>query len=297
MALRIFDRYKFFGEPFGFRRTEFHFQEINRDLNGGRLHSAIKPAAILWGWRKGQGYYGSWLPFLLDLSANPSALPLGFHRAHLSLRARKTMKPSKIMNETSSDAVAPPLERIVTHWRRFSMGLWRVPEGDIAAAYSASSFPKISVFVHEGRLFTNGGAAYSKWVHTEVSGYPLIPADEYQGAESVPYSYEGREAAYKGKVFRLGAKTLFISSDPTVEDWRRLFRSLFADGGLFASGCDYREFLTSRCEPDSENSRVASVGELADCDNGVLPLAKDAMRDWIDAGSKSLPTQQLAFQL
>ena len=43
------------------------------------------------------------------------------------------------------------------HWRRFSSGLWRVPEGDIAAAYCADTFPKIKVFTHEGRLFTNCG--------------------------------------------------------------------------------------------------------------------------------------------
>jgi hypothetical protein len=30
-------------------------------------------------------------------------------------------------------------ERIVVHWRRFSSGLWRVPEGDIQAAYCATN--------------------------------------------------------------------------------------------------------------------------------------------------------------
>jgi len=51
--------------------------------------------------------------------------------------------------------------KIMTHWRRFSSGLWRVPEGDISAAYSAESFPKIKVFTHEGKLFTNGGGHFS----------------------------------------------------------------------------------------------------------------------------------------
>jgi hypothetical protein len=40
----------------------------------------------------------------------------------------------------STDSIVSPV-RIVTHWRRFSSGLWRVPEGDIAAAYSASILP------------------------------------------------------------------------------------------------------------------------------------------------------------
>ena len=119
------------------------------------------------------------------------------------------------MNAVQSN---PP--RIVTHWRRFSSGLWRVPEGDIAAAYCADTFPKIKVFTHEGRLFTNCGCNYSKYLAAEVNCYPLIPPDEYRGAENVPYSYEGREAAYKGRVFKLGAKVLFVASDPTLEEWR-----------------------------------------------------------------------------
>jgi len=40
-------------------------------------------------WQPRRSIPVSWLPFLLDLSANPKALPLGFHRAHLSLRDQK----------------------------------------------------------------------------------------------------------------------------------------------------------------------------------------------------------------
>jgi hypothetical protein len=190
-------------------------------------------------------------------------------------------------------------ERIITNWRRFSMGLWRVPRGDIANAFSVSAFPKVIVFTHEGRLFTNAGASYSKLIHAEVNGHPLIPADEYRGEESVPYSYQGLEVVFKGKDFRLGAKVLFAASDPSVEEWRQLLRSLFADGGLFASGCTYPEFITGRHAPSSENGRAASFKELADCDNGALPRMKDEMREWLDAGQKSLcaPTNQLAFNL
>jgi hypothetical protein len=35
------------------------------------------------------------LPFLLDLSANVMALPLGFHRAHLSLREQRKQITTK----------------------------------------------------------------------------------------------------------------------------------------------------------------------------------------------------------
>jgi hypothetical protein len=41
----------------------------------------------------------------------------------------------------------------------------------------------------------------------------------------------------------------FVASDPTIGEWRRLLRSLFADGGLFASGCTYPEFITGRHAP------------------------------------------------
>ena len=84
-----------------------------------------------------------------------------------------------------------------------------------------------------------------------------------------------------------------------VTHWRRLLRSLFADGGLFASGCDYCEFFTERCRPDSENGRAANARELADCRNALLPRTKDAMREWLNAGLKSISSsnQQLGLNL
>jgi hypothetical protein len=66
------------------------------------------------------------------------------------------------MNEKNSfslgtgEARAFP-KRVVAHWQRFSSGLWRVSEGDIQAAYCADTFPKVKVFMHEGRLFANCG--------------------------------------------------------------------------------------------------------------------------------------------
>ena len=198
---------------------------------------------------------------------------------------------------TSAPAQSPT--RIVTHWRRFQTGLRRVSRGDITHAYSAATLPKVSMFTHDGRWFTNCGSSYSKLIHVEVRGYQLIPADAYRGAENVPYSYEGQRVTYKGKSFRLGTEILFTASDPTIDEWRQLLRSVFADSGLFTSGCTYPEFLTGRHAPDSENGRAASAKEIADCDKGVLPAAKDAMREWLDAGAKSLssPIQQFALSL
>jgi hypothetical protein len=199
---------------------------------------------------------------------------------------------------TPSPVLSEPV-RIVTGWRRFSMGLWRVSEGDIAAAYSADKLPKVGVFVHNGRWFTNCGCCYSKGFKTEANCYPLIPANQYCGADSVPCSYEGREVTHKGKSFRLGAMVVFVSSEPTIEECRRLLRTMFADGGYFASGCEYPEFLADRCHPDSENAHAATAQELADCESGALPRTKDAMREWlkVEAAPSTNPTQQLALSL
>lgn len=190
----------------------------------------------------------------------------------------------------------PP--RIVTHWRRFATGLWRVSEGDIAAAYCADTFPKIKVFTHEGRLFTNCGCNYSKWFEAEVNCYPLIAPDEYRGAENVPYSYEGREAAYRGKVFKLGAKILFVASDPTLAEWRRLIRVLYADGGYFVGHSTYAEFLAGRFDPASENACAARLAELADCNASPMPRTKDEMRRWLaQKTSVTDQPQQIDFAL
>jgi hypothetical protein len=189
-------------------------------------------------------------------------------------------------------------QRVVTHWRRFSSGLWRAPEGDIAAAYCADTFPKIKVFTHERLLFTNCGCNYSKYLAAEVNCYPLVPPDDYRGAENVPYSYEGRGAVYKEKVFKLGAKVLFVASDPTLEEWRRLCRVLYADGGYFASGCTYTEFIGNRFDPQSENGRAARFKELAECGGRAMPRTQEEMRRLLagESAPENQP-QQIDFAL
>jgi hypothetical protein len=190
----------------------------------------------------------------------------------------------------------PP--RIVTHWRRFSNGLWRVPEGDIAAAYCADTFPKIKVFTHEGRLFTNCGCNYSKWFEAEVNCYPLIAPDDYRGAESVPYSYEGREAAYRGKVFKLGAKVLFVASDPTLAEWRLFIRVLYADGGYFVGYTTHLEFLVNRFMPKSKTGMEARWQEMGECAARQMPQTQDEMRRLLaQETSATDQPQQIDFAL
>jgi hypothetical protein len=196
------------------------------------------------------------------------------------------------MNTTTSE---PP--RIVMHWRRFSSGLWRVPKGDIAAAYCADTMPRIKVFTHEGRIYTNGGG-WGKWFHDEVNGYPLIHPDEYQGPDIVPYSYEGKSVNHKGNKYRMGAKVLFVASDLTLEEWRHYIRVLYADGGYFASGCTYTEFIGNRFDPQSENGRAARFKELAECGARAMPRTQEEMRRLLagESAPENQP-QQIDFVL
>src|ERR1700693_6112961 len=80
---------------------------------------------------------------------------------------------------------------IVTGWRRFSSGLWRVPEGDIQAAYCADTFPKVKIFTHDGRPFANCGGDFFGPVAAGADCYPLIVLSDYRGPEPRRYSYEG----------------------------------------------------------------------------------------------------------
>jgi len=67
------------------------------------------------------------------------------------------------------------------NWRRVSSDLWWAPEGDIQAAYSAESFPRVAACTHEGRLFTCCSVHYHGPIHAEADCSPLIPPDEYRG--------------------------------------------------------------------------------------------------------------------
>jgi hypothetical protein len=187
--------------------------------------------------------------------------------------------------------------RIVTPWRRFSCGLWRVPEGDISDAYSADTMPRVKGFTHEGRLYTNSGG-FSKWLHAEVNAYPLIHPDEYRGRDPAPYSYEGKMVTCKGKSFRLGYKTIFVASDPTVEEWRYQCRVLYADGGYFASGCTYTEFVGNRFDPQSANGREARFKELVECGALAMPCTQGEMCRWLaQETNETNQPQQIDFAL
>jgi hypothetical protein len=150
---------------------------------------------------------------------------------------------------------------------------------------------------HSSRLLRRH---FSGPIRAAADCYPLIPADEYRGPEPRRYSYEGCDAAYQGEVFKLGPKVIFEASDPTVDEWRRLFRVLYADGGMFAHGVTYLEFLDQRLSPKSENERAAHFKELAECGSGSMPRTQAEMRQLLDgdeATSARPAIQQLDFTL
>jgi hypothetical protein len=127
---------------------------------------------------------------------------------------------------------------IIVEPARLASGLWGYKEGDIYAAYSADTFPKIQTFAHEGQLFTCGGGSNSF-----MDCYPLIPTGEYKGPASVPYSHEGNPVVYKGQKLTLGPKIKFVSRELTVPEEIELLRRKYAYGGYFAAGKTYRELL------------------------------------------------------
>jgi len=175
----------------------------------------------------------------------------------------------------------PEPQRIVTDWKRFACGLWRMPQGDISSAYCADIFPKLKTFTHEGRVYTNAGHLFSGAVRSFVNCYPLILPDEYDGPESVQYSYEGKTGTFNRKAYRLGPKVIFISSDPTVHEWTGLFRVIYADGGMFVHGLTYLEFL-ERSTPKTENEYAALHAEVAHCANGDMPQTQHEMKDFLE---------------
>ena len=217
-------------------------------------------------------------------TARRSASPSSEHRALLVEGSARF--PATAMNPTFLISATPSAwpDSVTVNWRRLSHGLWRVPEGDIHAAYSAESFPRIAVFSHEGRLFTNCGVHFCGAVHAKADCYALIPGGEYREPEQRQYTYEGREAAYRGEVFRLGPKVVFKTSDPTVEEWRRLLRVHYADGGMFSARCTYLEFLDQRFAPNSENEESARQKELAECCLREMPRNQAEMRRLLETG-------------
>lgn len=170
-------------------------------------------------------------------------------------------------------------DRIVTGWRRFSSGHWRVPEGDIYSAYCAHQFPKLNSFVEGGHLFTTTGITLLGGAE-EASCHILLPAGSVEVPKK-PYSHEGQIGKFKGKSWILGPLTTFVSEDPPVSEWQKILRAQYADGGYFANQPNYSEFLLSLDdEKMTENKEAAIKSEHA---GEFLNLSKAAMVKLLDS--------------
>lgn len=138
----------------------------------------------------------------------------------------RTFPVSEAENPLLSCSIKPPTFKgqIVTRWRRFSSGLWRVPEDDISAAYRADIFPKLKTFVEGGQFYTTMGIAYGRRP-TEAMCHPLLPV----GSAEVPtkaYSSEGKVGIFKGTSWILGPQVTFVAEDPPVAEWQHVFRAM-----------------------------------------------------------------------
>jgi len=157
--------------------------------------------------------------------------------------------------------------KIIVHVSRLDWGVFSGREGDIAAAYSAPTLAGcgegkgISTFRHDGRLWTVGGRCGS-WLSQTADAYELIPAEDYAGADSAPYSYEGRPVTYKSRKYRLGQKTEFVAADRTVAEWCVHLRQTYERGGYFTSGKTYHNLLRSDLEREVWDMPTRSYAKL-----------------------------------
>lgn len=97
----------------------------------------------------------------------------------------------------------------------------------------------------------------------------------------------------------MGPKIIFESSDPTVEEWTQMIRIFYADGGMFAHGVTYREYLDERHSPKSANERVAHAAELVLCESTEMPETQAEMKLLLEVSitrvSQIQPQLELAF--
>lgn len=191
------------------------------------------------------------------------------------------------------------MNTILVQWRRLACGLWRVPKGDIADAYSADQLPRVRTFQHEGALFTCLSLA-GRAFQLSACCHPLIAPSDYRGPEPAGRSYEGREVQFRKQSHRLGPPVMFAPSDITVDEWRELLRVLYADGGMFAAGKTYAQFLADRTPiaHTTPNEREALRLEQAASDP---PATQDEMRTRLASRNPfttaTTPTTQLQLNL
>ena len=83
--------------------------------------------------------------------------------------------------------------------------------------------------------------------------------------------------SHQGKAFRLGPKIVFVASEPTVEEWRKLMRVLYAHETRRPAQCTYLEFADQGLSSQWENAQPAWFKELAECGTGRMPRTQEEM--------------------
>jgi len=155
---------------------------------------------------------------------------------------------------------------VFVHYSRLTDGVFDLRKGDIAAAYSAPVIGgdgkgNVSVFRHDGRLWTNGGGGSSLY-RTSAACYPLISPEDYSGADNVPYSYEGRTVTCQ-RTFRLGAETEFRASDRSISEWQGYLRRAYERGGHFTHEKTYHALLREFLNRDYWDTDTRSYQQLS----------------------------------
>jgi hypothetical protein len=182
-------------------------------------------------------------------------------------------------------------DRIVVPWQRLECGLWRRPQGDINAAYSANSLPIVRAFLHEQRPFTTLGLHYHPVRPTEAWCHPLLPPDSPPSSAGFR---EGTEVIWKRRPFRLGPQVIFAGTELAVQDWRCRLRIYYADGGCYARQPCYRDFLAGQPEGQPPAFTQAVALEL---DGEFAGLSKLEMQQRLDGKAEPTPRTQLGLGL
>lgn len=201
----------------------------------------------------------------------------------------------------------PEPERIEVDWRRLWSGYCMIPQGDIDAAYSASSWPKLKTFKHAAKLYTVGSIC-SGAGPTEAGCYQLFNPQDYTGRTyAVRYTYEGRVGLWKNKQYRLGPEVRFVASNPTVEEWQMILRNEYAYGGYHATvaGTYFYWLHQQASNTNSHQNELDAIGRelYAICAMTKPPVSQRELRELLDpslAEAEAAPTftaQQFEMQL
>jgi hypothetical protein len=88
---------------------------------------------------------------------------------------------------------------------------------------------------------------------------------------------------------------VFVATDASVEEWRQLFRTMYADGGWFARHSNYGLFLNEDSRLAlSENALSALRLELT---GDLLAHSKQEMQRFLDDAGVSASSEKLQLAL